>query len=166
MLKYLWEARKMSMFDEARSIAVMMKMRGLSQTETAKMLGVSQPYIANKLRLLQLDEGLQNKICASGMTERHARSLLRLSPEQRGEALDRIIAKNLSVAESEALIDFMRSADIPRKIGGADRIRGIDMFIKETKNTLSALSSIGVTTSQKVSYHGSKIMITIAIENV
>lgn len=156
----------MSMFDEARSIAVMMKMRGLSQTETAKMLGVSQPYIANKLRLLQLDEGLQNKICASGITERHARSLLRLSPEQRGEALDRIMAKKLSVAESEALIDFMRSADISRKIGGADRIREIDMFMKETKNTLSALSSIGVTTSQKVSYHGSKIMITIAIENV
>ena len=155
----------MSMFDEARSIAVMMKMRGLSQTRAARMLGVSQPYIANKLRLLQLGEDLQKKICAAGLSERHARALLRLSPEQRGEALDKIIRKKLSVAESEALVDFLRSYDAPRKIGRADRLKGIDLFIKETKNTLSALSLIGVSTSQKVSYHGSKIMITIAIES-
>ena len=43
----------MNMFEEAASIEGMIKMRGLKQEDMAKLLGVSQPYVANKLRLLK-----------------------------------------------------------------------------------------------------------------
>ncbi len=155
----------MNMFDEARSLAGMIKMRKLSQNEVAKMLGVSQSYVANKLRLLGLDEEMQKKIIAAGLTERHARTLLKLDQKSRQEALDKICERHLTVAESEALIDFMNTHNLPKKIGNADRLRAIDIFIDGIKNSLASLSAIGVTSSQKTSYHGSKIMITISIEN-
>lgn len=156
----------MNMFEEAKSLDGMLKMRKLSQTEAAKMLGVSQSYVANKLRLLGLEEGLQEKIVAAGLTERHARALLRLkSKEDQQKALDIICARRLSVAESEALVDFMKTSELSRIIGRADRLRGIDFFLTETKKSLSALSSIGVNTSHKISYHGNKIIATFCIES-
>ena len=154
----------MNMFDEARSFAVMIKMRNLSQSELAKMLGVSQSYIANKLRLLQLDENLQEKIISAGLTERHARALLRLDEDRREAALDEICRRGLSVTESEALVDFLRSTSAPRRIGQADRLNGIDIFLKNIKDSLDSLSSIGVSSSRKISYHGSKMLITISID--
>ena len=156
----------MNMFEEAKSLDGMLKMRKLSQTEAAKMLGVSQSYVANKLRLLGLEEGLQEKIVAAGLTERHARALLRLkSKEDQQKALDIICARRLSVAESEALVDFMKTSELSRIIGRADRLRGIDFFLTETKKSLSALSSIGVNASHKISYHGNKIIATFCIES-
>lgn len=155
----------MDMFEEAKSLYGMMKMRKMTQTEVAKMLGVSQSYVANKLRLLQLDEDIRKVIIAEGLTERHARALLRLATEDRYTALQEIVNRRLSVAEADALVDFMRTSDMPRKIGSADRLRGIDVFLKETKRSLSALSSIGVTATQKISYHGNKIIATFCIES-
>ena len=153
------------MFDEARSIAIMMKMRSLSQTEVAKMLGVSQSYVANKLRLLQLDGELQERINEAGLTERHARALLRLEKDARADALVKICERHLTVAESEALIDFMNIHNLSNKIGNSDRLHAIDIFLDGIKNSLTSLCAIGVTSSQKISYFGNKMMITISIEN-
>ena len=155
----------MSMFDEARSLQIMMKMRGLSQGEVAKMLGTSQSYVANKLRLLGLDEELQMKIVATGLTERHARALLRLDEKLRPEALDKICERRLTVRESEALVDFMNTHNLANEIGNADRLRAIDIFLDGMKNSLASLCAIGVTSSQKTSYFGNKMVITICIEN-
>lgn len=155
----------MNMFEEAKSLDVMMKMRKLSQNEAAKMLGVSQSYVANKLRLLGIDKELQKRIIEANLTERHARAMLRLCPEDRPRVFEEIVSRQLSVAEADALVDFLKTSELPRKIGRADRLRGIDFFLTETKKSLSALSSIGVNASQKISYHGNKIIATFCIES-
>ena len=43
----------MNMFEEAQSIDGMMKMMNLKQSQMAEKLGVSQSYVANKLRLMK-----------------------------------------------------------------------------------------------------------------
>ena len=154
----------MDMFDEARSIKTMMKMRNLSQSQVAKMLGVSQSYVANKLRLLQLDDQMQVRITAGRLSERHARALLKLDKNLRTEALDRICERRLNVRESEALIDMMRTKDLAKTIGKSDRLSAIDVFLTGVKDSLSSLSSLGVGATQKLSYHGSKIMLTISLD--
>ena len=155
----------MNMFDEARSLQGMIKMRNLSQNQVANMLGVSQSYVANKLRLLSLDNALQEQILSSNLTERHARALLRLkSKEQRQQALDQICSRNLSVAESEALIDLLHIGETPRLIGVSDRLICIDKFLKSTKESLTTLSSFGINASQKVTHLGTKTFITICID--
>ena len=155
----------MDMFMEAKSLNVMMKMRKMAQKESAQMLGVSQSYIANKLRLLQLDEGMQEQITAYNLTERHARALLRLKESsQRRQALNIMCERAMTVAESEALIDFMRMDEMPKRIAMADRLSHIDRFIEASKESVKLLSSLGINASQKVSYFGRKTAITIIID--
>lgn len=154
----------MDMFMEAKSLYVMMKMRKMSQKEAAKMLGVSQPYIANKLRLLKINEDMQSQITRSKLTERHARALLRLENDEiRWEALNRIVERGLSVAESEALVDLLRINEVPRQVGKADRLSSIDRFISSTKESLLTLSSTGICCSHKISHIGKKTTLTIII---
>ena len=154
----------MDMFDEARSIKTMMKMRNMSQSEVAKMLGVSQSYVANKLRLLSLEDSLQVRISAERMSERHARALLRLDKDLRHRALDDICERRLNVQESEALIDMMRIGSLAKSIGKSDRLSAINIFLGGVKDSLSSLSSIGIKATQKLSYHGSKILLTISLD--
>ena len=78
----------MNMFEEARSIKGMMEMLKITQEEMAKKLGVSQSYIANKIRLLKLGEEAERIVLDGRLTERHARCVLRLDdPEERSSAL-------------------------------------------------------------------------------
>lgn len=154
----------MNFFDEAGAISGMIQMKKASQSEIAKMLGVSQSYVANKLRLLGLDEELRKKIIDEGLSERHARALLKLDKNLRPEALDRICERRLNVRESEALIDMMRTKDLAKTIGKSDRLSAIDVFLTGVKDSLSSLSSLGVGATQKLSYHGSKIMLTISLD--
>ena len=154
----------MNMFEEAKSLAVMMKMRSLSQSETAKMLGVSQSFVANKLRLLNLSDEMQQIVLTNRLSERHARAILRLKKdEERLRALKIICERRLTVAESEALVDLIRSEDMLPKSKNPSRELQVNSFIDRVKESVNRLSSQGIYSTQKTSYHGKKIMITICI---
>ena len=78
----------------------------MTQAEIAHKLGVSQSSIANKLRLLALSHEEQRTILTYGLTERHARSVLRLKrPEERALALRKIYEERLNVAQAEEMIE-------------------------------------------------------------
>ena len=154
----------MNMFDEARAFLCTMQMRGISQRKMAEMLGVSQSYIANKLRLLKLDEEIQRRITACGLSERHARALLRLEKtEDRLTALDKICSDGLSVARTEALVDFIRTAEVPERIGRSQQLSGIGIFTDGIKESVNALSAIGVDAKSSMSYYENKLYITVCI---
>lgn len=96
----------MDMFDEARSLSGMIEMLGLTQDEVAKRLGVSQSYIANKLRLLKFSDAVREKIRKTHVSERHARALLRLCREEDILFfLDKIREDSLTVQCTEELVD-------------------------------------------------------------
>lgn len=155
----------MNMFDEARALSVTMKMCRSSQSEMAKKLGVSQSYVANKLRLLGLSDDMQRRICESGITERHARALLRLTDESaRAMALDKIVKERLTVKDSEALIDFLHDGEAPRLIHREQDCLRVDKFKSTLKSSLDTLRSLGIEATQNVSFYGRKTYITICIE--
>ena len=94
-------------FEEAEGIALLIDRFGLSQEEAARRLGKAQSTIANKLRLLRLSAGERERIEKAGLSERHARALLRIEDEElRGRLLDWIIERGLNVAETDQLIDM------------------------------------------------------------
>lgn len=153
------------MFDEAKSIATMMKMRNLTQGEVAKMLGVSQSYVANKLRLLKLDESIRERIIKADLSERHARAILRLkSDEDRSKALDKICERALSVAESEALVDMLSLTEVPTVFGKAKALSAIDAFIDSIKQSLAIIRSSGADAKSKINYENNKVYISICID--
>lgn len=102
------QRRDLNLFEEAEGIRALMNEWGLSQYETAVRLGKSQSTIANKLRLLRLNNDQKARIVAAGLSESHARALLRLVEEkERDDALNEIISKQLSVRETEEMIECL-----------------------------------------------------------
>lgn len=156
----------MSYFDEARAISSIINMRKLTQGEIAKSMGVSQSYIANKLRLLKFSPAIENIIIERGLSERHARSLLRLkSDKDVCIAVDKISAMHLNVSESEVLIDTM----LPKKeirpdysLLSVDEIKeNLEKFISDS---ISAIKRLGFSASKTKSYYNEKEYITICLE--
>lgn len=155
----------MNMFEEAASILGMMRMMGVTQSEMAKKLGVSQSYVANKIRLMNHTEKHKSRILELGLSERHARALLRLEDEGVREiALERIGERGFNVAESEALIDLLYEQEAPKRIGKADRLSAVSSFRESIKGSLERLASLGIYAKERSYYYMDKLYITIAIE--
>ena len=78
----------------------------MTQEEIARKMHLSQSAVANKLRLLRLPSDERLLIRQAGLSERHARALLRLeSASSRKEALSLLLSGSQTVAEAEALIE-------------------------------------------------------------
>ena len=88
--------------EEAISYKKMLDMGYLTQEELAKKLGKNQSTVANKLRLLNLSEDVQEAVLEGKMSERHARSLLKLSNEkQQIDMLNKIIENRMTVRKTD-----------------------------------------------------------------
>ena len=96
----------LNMFEEAYGYKRLIENHHLTQDEVAKRMSISQSAVANKLRLLRLDYDEQKIILENGLTERHARALLRIeSKELRSNVLSRITENKLNVNATEAYIE-------------------------------------------------------------
>mgnify|MGYP004532332425 CR=1 FL=1 len=93
------QRKNLTPIEEAKSYEKLQQ-RGYSQEMIAKKMGISQSSIANKLRLLNLDEEIQNALLEEKISERHARSLLSVADkEKQKELLHRIINERLTVRQ-------------------------------------------------------------------
>lgn len=95
----------LNMFEEARAIKQIMIKCNLTQDRVAKQLGKKQSTIANKLRLLRLEDEEQEIILKNNLTERHARVLIKLNGEKRKTALERVVTSSLNVSQTEDLVE-------------------------------------------------------------
>lgn len=145
----------LSMFEEAASIQSLISLTGMTQEACAKKLSVSQSYVANKLRLLRLSDGEQEKIEENGLTERHARALLRLEDEEeRGEVLSIIIKREMNVSRTEEYIEDIicaksRLAERERKPKGSEQkrklvIRDIRLFYNSIDHAVDVIKKSGI----------------------
>ena len=76
------QRENLSAIEEAKAYLQIMKVSGCTQSELALKVGKSQSSVANKIRLLNLSENVQNAVSSKIITERHARSLLKLNEKQ------------------------------------------------------------------------------------
>ncbi|MEI8200514.1 MAG: ParB/RepB/Spo0J family partition protein [Eubacteriales bacterium] len=98
--------------EEAYAMDRLMKEHGLTQEQLSKKLGKSRPAIANTVRLMAIDESLQDYIRNGDLTAGHARALLALpSLEEQKKAADVILNKELSVRETE---EYVRRILMPK----------------------------------------------------
>lgn len=100
------QRKDLNCIEEARGYERLIKEFGFTQEDLGIRLGRSQSAIANKLRLLRLDEEIQSLISREIISERHGRALLRLEDQAEQVMVARTVAKkNLSVRETEELVD-------------------------------------------------------------
>ena len=127
------QRENLSAIEEAKAYVQIMKTTGISQSQLALKLGTSQSSIANKIRLLQLDEEVQQAVTARRITERHARALLALPKEKQEQAMETIVKKGLTVAQSEKMI---RKEASPKPKRQKKVFKGLSRNIKIGLNTI------------------------------
>lgn len=121
--------------EEGRAYRVLMETYGLTQQQLGERVGRSQPAIANTLRVLEAPQILQDALIDGKITEGHLRALLPLRASDTANALAEVIAKNLSVRETEALARRLAG----RKGKHDGRIaRGVDPEVKARTADLRA----------------------------
>ena len=93
-------------FEEAEGYQNLIREHGFTQEELATRLAKNQSTVANKLRILKLPRPVKEKIIAGGLTERHARALLRLHNEEAQlRLLEHVCERGLSVKATEELVE-------------------------------------------------------------
>ena len=113
----------------------------ITREELSARLNLSQSAISNKLRLLNLEDCEKRKIIKNNLSERHSRALLRLSSDKRRELLDIIISKNLTVSETERLVETILNPPVrpKRKVLTGD----IKLFQNSITRLVSSLCRSG-----------------------
>ena len=96
------QRKDLTAIEEAKSYQAILDKGYMTQEELAKKMGLSQSAISNKLRLLTLDESVQNAVLKNQISERHARSLLKVKDKNMQKVLlDKIINERLTVRQLE-----------------------------------------------------------------
>ena len=102
------QRKDLTAIEEAKSFQALLDKGYMTQDELARKMGLSQSAISNKLRLLTLDESVQEAILSEKISERHARTLLKVpSHEKQKELLNKIINERLTVKQLEDEIKNM-----------------------------------------------------------
>ena len=106
------QRKNLTPIEEALSYKKILDMGYLTQETLASKLGKSQPSVANKIRLLNLSDEVQEALLENKISERHARSLLKLQTnKEQNEMLNRIITERLTVRRTDEEIEKLKNSD-------------------------------------------------------
>lgn len=134
-------------FEEAMAIERLMKGFGLSQEELSRKLGKSQSALSNKLRLLRLPSDIRYNITLYGLSERHARALLRLpTTTMMNQVIDTVAEQGLNVSATEQLIcDLLTKTNEPEKKGKKVMVfKDVRIFINTLNHAVTTMRKSGI----------------------
>ncbi len=133
--------------EEAEAIAAFLHQTGMTQEAVAAQLGMSPSALANKLRLLRLSPACRALLVEHGLTERHARCLLRLEDEgERLTALRQAAAKHWNVAQTEQYVERRLAALQSAPPAGRRTyiIKDVRLFLNSLDRGLRLIRDAGV----------------------
>jgi len=124
--------------EEAEAYRNLVESFDLSQDEVAKRVGKNRSTVTNALRLLKLPEKIREDVVLRKISMGHARALLSLdSDEDMIEARDQVVARNLSVRETEALTKKIKNFSGPvKKVAKKEADPEIEHLAEEMKRSL------------------------------
>ena len=145
--------------EEAWGISHLMSEHAMSQEQVARLLGKSQSAVANKLRLLRHSDAVLLSIREQGLTERHARALLRLPTEEdKLHAISIISRQAMSVAQAEKYIaQLLQGGD------NAAPKANVGAFLNSLSQSLARIQKSGIPAISERRETDSQIVLTITI---
>jgi len=156
----------LSYMEEAEAYFWLLQKNNLTQEELALKIGKRQSTIANKLRLLKLSPPLKKLIAEHGLTERHARALLKLHSElAQIKAVNLIIERGLNVQAAEKMIDRMLE-EKPQLIKSRTQLKvmkDVRIFVNTLKQAVDMMKEAGITANAEETEFDSYIQYIITI---
>lgn len=132
----------LNFFEESECYKTLLDELELTQEELAARIGKSQSFIANKLRLLKLEKSAQEEIKRYGLSERHARAVLKLdSEEDRLAAIAKAGEGRLSVTETERLVEKLLNEQFDKKKAGAKPRPVIVRLVKDYRVFMNTVNT-------------------------
>lgn len=140
------QRENLNAIDEAVALHRLQEEFGLTQQQVADAVGKSRAAVANLIRLLALTEDVKNLLAEGLLDMGHARALLALTENQQSQAAKVVVARQLSVRQTEALVRKFLSE------GGKEKTAPkVDPDIKHLEHKLSDQLGSSVTIQ-----HGAK----------
>lgn len=137
--------------EEAEGYRNLIKEHGLTQEELAQKIGKSQSTIANKIRLLRLSPMVKKMLSDNGLTERHARALLKIDDEQlQLKILQKVCDRGLNVRKTEELVQraldkYNNTAKTAENRGKVTKsIKDIRIFVNTVRQAIDTMKKSGV----------------------
>ena len=153
------QRQDLDFIEEAHGIRSLLDRFGMSQEQAARLLGKSQSAVANKLRILRHSPAVLEALREAGLTERHARALLRLPDEASVlAAIQEIVRLNMSVARTERYIESLLSTSTAKK-----RSASVGAFLNNLTQNLQKIQLSGIPAVSERRETDSQIVLTITI---
>lgn len=152
--------------DEATAYQNLMKINSLTQATLAKDMGKSQPYVANKLRLLKLCPDVQDALIAGEITQRHGRALLKLDEEGQKKILAEILKKGLNVKQTELAVEnYGKPKDAKKEDKVTYRLpKDLQVQVNTIKQAAKLAKNTGVNVNVKEKRGDGEYTITIVMK--
>ena len=158
------QRRDLDYIEQAEGLARLMHQYGLTQEQAAKQLGKSQSAVANKLRLLKLSPEILTLLRTSGLSERHARALLRLPDGAAQARAVRLAAENgWTVARLERYVEDTLVSGPPQKKLGRFVLRDLRVFFNTLNHQLELIRAAGISADAAQEETAEDIILTIRI---
>lgn len=141
------QREQLTVIEEAHAYKQLIQLHSLTQEALAQRLGKSQSTIANRLRLLNLPETVQEALLNKAILERHARALMKLKEETiQIQFLQQIIEEDLNVRETDELINqyLTKSEEKPVKQQKKWVSKDIRIATNTIKRSLQMISKAGI----------------------
>jgi ParB family chromosome partitioning protein len=127
--------------EEAAALQRLQQEFGLTHEGIAEAVGKSRTTVTNIMRLLSLPADVRQHLERKALEMGHGRALLGLPAEQQSEVAREVVARGLSVRETEALVRRLLGAK-PKKTAPPDPGADVRQLERELSETLGAAVAI------------------------
>ena len=152
--------------EEAEGYEQLMEQFHLTQEAMAARVGKKQSTIANKLRLLRLSPAVRKVLVDAGLSERHARALLKLDDDaKRLEVLEVVVAKNYSVRQTEEYINKLLEDNQQEKRRRMVIVNDVRIYLNSIKQVVNAIKDVGIPVNMEQTVEGDEVIVSVRIKN-
>lgn len=157
------QREQLNVFEEAEGMRELLRASGITQDALSRKLGKSPSAIANRLRLLKLPDDVRKVIVESGLTERHARALLKLEGESDVQVslAKKAAEKGMTVKKLEELVEREKEKIIYTKKRMKTVMRDQRMFINAVRDTVRKLMETGLNVESYVEETDERVTVTV-----
>ncbi|MBQ9763938.1 MAG: ParB/RepB/Spo0J family partition protein [Phascolarctobacterium sp.] len=152
--------------EEAEGYEQLMEQFHLTQEAMATRVGKKQSTIANKLRLLKLSAKVREELRSAGLTERHARALLKIKDEaQQLEVLAVVVKNAYNVRQTEQYIEKLLEEKQPEKKKRMLIVNDVRIYLNSIKQVVNTIKTAGIPCEMEQTLENDEVVIQLRIKN-